>query len=322
MQNSYSKYLVLFLDILGFTDKIRESESSGYQTDSIKNVLSEFENLVRYINELGDDSIPLKARMFSDSIVVTFPNPDQPSFTRMSSIILTCQAILLPTEYWIRGAATIGALYEKDNVMYGPSFIKAYETEKLAVWPRVIMHTSVVPLMRTIISDKTRKEPIYLTDDNGLTYYNYLYAHFTQVLTQEWECEYFKKPLPSIMPAWKLFNQHKGAIILSANSKKVQEHMDVLTKYHSLAVYHNEVVNSIYNCLPHTFNAALLKGSSDLIDLYTIIKRQWFQWTESQSLTVEETEYLEKKLNMLIAQKEVLKGSLIDLPKSFPSLYA
>ncbi len=67
----------------------------------------------------------------------------------------------------IRGGVTIGDLYHRNNIVYGPAMIEAYRLEsKCAIYPRIIMSEDmlVIGIMKTLPEQNTLEEEIDYVD--------------------------------------------------------------------------------------------------------------------------------------------------------------
>lgn len=117
----YEKRLVAFLDLQGFKDDIIRN----YPAEAIGSLFGEFDCLKRMLEKDSDD---LQVTIISDSIVVsvTLNKPenllhffDACSFfakPRMGNLFVA-----------VRGGIAYGDLHHKDNIVFGPALVDAYE---------------------------------------------------------------------------------------------------------------------------------------------------------------------------------------------------
>lgn len=117
----YEKRLVAFLDLQGFRDDI----ICNYPAEAIGSIFGEFDYLKRMLENDADD---LQVTIISDSIVisVTLDKPENLMYffnacsffakPRMGSLFVA-----------IRGGIAYGDLHQKDNIVFGPALVDAYE---------------------------------------------------------------------------------------------------------------------------------------------------------------------------------------------------
>jgi hypothetical protein len=86
---------------------------------------------------------------FSDSIVISFKENDEKEIPKLFHNLQRLIANLLSREILCRGAISYGKLYHKNNLIFGPALIDAYETEsQAALYPRVILDSSILEVMK------------------------------------------------------------------------------------------------------------------------------------------------------------------------------
>lgn len=157
------KYYILYFDILGYCNKIRENE---------KNFLSDVKNLVERSTE---KEWRVTIRIFSDNVLVCkkYDEEDALRFlchyaARIQELMLREKALLL------RGAITKGILFIDDKFVYGTGLVDAVELEeKDAQYPRIIVDKKlnneeyIIRSKFTILADKDEYRYI-----NFLNYYH------------------------------------------------------------------------------------------------------------------------------------------------------
>lgn len=176
MEIRYENRVVLFLDILGFSNHIGESVENEQLLNSIYQAMNE---LLKYKDKFG--KMPFREiTMFSDSIVISYPY-------KKSSLIRTLHEfrdiilILLQYGFICRGGISFDKLYHKDSVVFGPAMIKAYQLEtKHAVYPRVIISSEDIQKYKINCLECDIEK-----DDDGLYYFNifkFFYSESGQML--------------------------------------------------------------------------------------------------------------------------------------------
>ncbi len=165
---SYEESIVVFLDILGFKNKVIESLTSSKAIKQIAELLEYIEafNTANGVNEfisnkniidlpklgLTESDIKqianqIQILQFSDSLVITLPYTDCDFIKKISLITynlayLICK--LAMSNFFIRGGIAIGKIYHKRNVLFGPALLEAYGLEsKYAIYPRVILSKGI-----------------------------------------------------------------------------------------------------------------------------------------------------------------------------------
>lgn len=143
--------------------------------------------------------------------------------------------------FFIRGAITVGLHCDREDVFFGPAFIEAYEAERqLANWFRVIV------LPKALALKAHGRHPYLITDNAGITYVDYLLLCITSLLVQNNDPKYKQAGLHPF--SWvSLLEGHKTALekavrILNIDSPQF---LITLSKYHSLAHYHNRCLRQI-----------------------------------------------------------------------------
>jgi hypothetical protein len=147
--NNYENRIVLFLDILGFKKIIAETETKGQenikQTKFLIETIKEMKEAVNLTSENSTKNVT----QFSDSIVVSFTENDQNEIPRLFFDLQRLIAKLLGRGILCRGAISYGKLYHKNDLVFGPALVDAYETEsQAALYPRIILDQSLLDIMK------------------------------------------------------------------------------------------------------------------------------------------------------------------------------
>ena len=136
----YETMCVAFVDILGFSERIRESESDDQSFVRVVSALTEIEMQAEGLpNQPGEIHDSIHMVNFSDSLIISAPvNPK--SFWKLVLTISKIFSKLVGNGVLLRGAITVGPHYRRDRVAFGPSVIEAYRLEQEScVWPRVML---------------------------------------------------------------------------------------------------------------------------------------------------------------------------------------
>jgi hypothetical protein len=132
----YSDRYVAFIDILGFREIIKRSETDPRLYEALVKTLSEIHTREPFE---GEETVDFQFQTFSDSIVISSASSKKGLGYLLAAIHkLTLE--LMQESLLIRGGIAKGKLYHEKGVMFGPAVIEAYEIEKtIAKYPRVIL---------------------------------------------------------------------------------------------------------------------------------------------------------------------------------------
>lgn len=239
----YQQYMVAFLDIIGFQDWIDGSIKNTHEVNNIYNTLIQIRNnadVLRKISKLPNpvDLNKLQILAFSDTIIITCPFENQIDdyFHNMSFMVMLNQIYLIAQNSFIRGAITTGSCLHEDNVIFGPAYVDAYQTEKFANWPRVVIHPDVIKdLSKNFLS--SFKKSYLLQDDSGIWFLDYLTCMWI-LWSQNPKISMFK-------PLADMYLTHRNAIKRAVASEKVDKDLNLLTKYSACARYHNNAIDRV-----------------------------------------------------------------------------
>jgi len=186
MTIKYIDSAVAFIDILGFSDLVLESESN---TDVFNRVTTALNGLndacASVIKRAGaiSDCGTFKLSTFSDCVVMSVQR-------RYSSAMLVYASEvanqLLQTGFLCRGGIAVGAASHSSSNIVGPAFIKAYVAEsKYAVYPRILVDASIVDeaINKSIGATKIMFESMLKIADDGTYFLNIYSSPLISVLT-------------------------------------------------------------------------------------------------------------------------------------------
>jgi len=163
---NYEDRIVAFIDILGFKELVKKSESNSKIIETLNTTLQylktwerpnqwnlDFVEIEKSTQRKGIEKFILKDRTnvttFSDSIVVSVKIEEDNINEMLSSLITNLSYMgseLMKNEILIRGAITIGKLIHNDNgAVFGNALIEAYELEsKCSKYPRIIISNKLI----------------------------------------------------------------------------------------------------------------------------------------------------------------------------------
>lgn len=141
--NMKEDHVVLFADILGFSEAVKKNESVTIHDKGgiIVNFPRIYQIFVETYSKEYQEHLGIKLLWVSDSVIVSAPiaNVDAIFFV-LNDFTNQMYCSGLP----LRGVITVGKLYHEDNV-WGPALVEAVEDEKnRAKYPRVILKKEYV----------------------------------------------------------------------------------------------------------------------------------------------------------------------------------
>ncbi len=182
---SYDKYIVAFIDILGFKNLVKQSENNKRDFIKVHKVLSNFAILknketwekARILMEIEEDTQKkglddfyidnmVCCTCFSDSIIIAINAQDKIS-QRCSALIAMLAKIsteLLREGILIRGAITYGNLFVDDtlNIYCGTALNKAYNLEStVAKYPRILLSSELIEQLNYPLTAKWERMPYH-----------------------------------------------------------------------------------------------------------------------------------------------------------------
>jgi hypothetical protein len=253
--------------------------------------------------------------------------------------------------HFVRGAAVIGAHYSDGrNIAFGPAIIKAHAMEKIAVWPRIVIDPELKEQIEPIAVEKLGEiagiydmplpssnieqlnkdtikaftEAFFKQSNDGIRYVDYLRCAFDTLMPMKWALELSREPVdPLVMQIVEmdLLPTHRASLLETLQSDEVKNNIEVLTKYHSLAQYHNDSVDTLYTILSSVPGTA-----NEMMEIFDFS----FMWgylcavLPSVKAAMPENEsknLVNRKLKELAERKDELKKYRIELPREFPQLY-
>src|SRR5436190_15478207 len=136
MKIDYKKKLVAFVDVLGFSEIVYNSDNER------------IESYYTYLESRFKDHISktkLQYLFISDSIVVSADDSKENLF-ELTRLLTKIQCNLLIDKIIVRGAISFGNLYvnNEGNVIVGDALIKAYQLESHAINPRIIIDRQLI----------------------------------------------------------------------------------------------------------------------------------------------------------------------------------
>lgn len=175
----YQERYIAFIDILGFKETVEKTYKSETEFNRLRTAIQhiEFLRTINYTSPLGAEFTQMEFSMFSDSIVISYPDGD--AFWILNEISSLCED-LISMGYIFRGGITFGPLIHEGQICYGPAMNKAAELEKLACYPRIIVEPVVIvqglkhPIISSDIDEEEQYIKKYLKSDEDFMFLDYL----------------------------------------------------------------------------------------------------------------------------------------------------
>lgn len=129
----YEKKYVAFLDVLGFSELV-------YSNKRVEKLEPYFEAISFAFKEFDITKAGMEKRLISDSIIIAVDD-NKDALRMLLTAVRRIQSGLAMIDVWLRGAISYGDIYfRKDpDIVVGTGLINAYQLEKEAKFPRVII---------------------------------------------------------------------------------------------------------------------------------------------------------------------------------------
>ena len=244
--------VVAFVDLLGFSDMIREANDAGRSA-----LLSRVSRFLDTWREALEDRFARhqrawEIRFFSDNIFISHPiriHELQGDFEMGSlfSQLSLLQLGAVADGFFMRGSIAVGSMFVNENVIFGFPLVEAYECERSAKWPRVSLAASARNFVLNRLGPRLSisKSPYFadLVEDSedGQLFLNYLEACF-QTSGEPPEFSWIEKHHESIRVAIDRF---------TTDSR-------IGPKYTCLAQYHN------FWCMDKNLSSYRIQGYDEL----------------------------------------------------------
>lgn len=174
----YEDRIVLFMDILGFKNLVKKSETEDckftkmcsavdFLFDTSKGVPRTPSQFIRELkikvaenkamkidNHVFDD---FQYTHFSDSLIISYiykNNTFKDSFSCFTNTIADIGDHLLKAGLSVRGGVAAGKLFHKGSIVIGPAFVEAYEIEStISKNPRILLSDKLLAIVQNHFND-------------------------------------------------------------------------------------------------------------------------------------------------------------------------
>lgn len=171
--------LVLFADIIGFSDAVNENanvtpEDKGVLIVNFPLIYDGFNDKYSQERQL---ELGIKFLWVSDSIIIT---TTKEKVNNLFGVLVDLTNGLYCSGLSLRGAITLGKVHHKNNI-WGPAYIEAVKTEgSLAIYPRVIINEAYITVLDTAY--RRYFEP---TETPEYMYFDFFRCYFEKLISED-----------------------------------------------------------------------------------------------------------------------------------------
>lgn len=143
--------IVAFLDILGFSNMIKEYEKKIVTSTLLQDLNSTLKQVID--NTLSkynkDEYVGFEYKIFSDNICLSLPffqtqNDFEQSLGILLNLVREFQFRMLSKNYLIRGGISTGSYYSNEHLIFSGGLVHSYKIEStIANYPRVVLDNSI-----------------------------------------------------------------------------------------------------------------------------------------------------------------------------------
>lgn len=144
----YSKSFCAFLDILGFEALVNSSSPASKEKLELYYWLVDFQQ--NYFQQIAPKA-DIKILGISDSLIMSYElteniNENVERLRHFLLAIAIIQSTFATNNIWLRGGVSIGdvCFEPSQSFIVGPGYIQAYNLEKIAKFPRVIVDVKII----------------------------------------------------------------------------------------------------------------------------------------------------------------------------------
>lgn len=189
----YEDRLIIYIDVLGFTDFVNYTTISQVNTEIKINKINSFLKMINDFFKDKNDSLKLshtkQVTAFSDLIIVSI---NVKEISNIDLEVMDVFYLLLNATYQgflLRGSIVYGKLIHNSTVIFGSGLIDAYNREKkIAKYPRVILDSAIYKDLKEI-SHELRDVRIddFITCDFDGIYYIDMFKNMREYTDSFWQ---------------------------------------------------------------------------------------------------------------------------------------
>jgi hypothetical protein len=195
------KYLVAYLDILGFKSHVENFLNNNIDN---KEILTKIKLALKialnspFINAHEDYIVKIQYKQFSDCTCFSIPDfsedPIEEAYILCAFIhfLNSFNYTLLLFDLYLRRGISLGFHYENDNIIFSEGLIRAYELESKSVYPRIILDDELIRRLKAswaIINEELSvmgMDKVIISDWDGSIFINpFNYFQSIEKMTSE-----------------------------------------------------------------------------------------------------------------------------------------
>lgn len=161
-QYIYQDRAVVFLDVLGFQEKLKEFQTEAIYNKEVNNTefyvsaavdefINTFKSVVNYLNENE-----YRYYLFSDNICITIDFTENRN--SLIDILITINDLFFKFAqkgYFLRGGLDVGKFVDEKDIAVGIPLANAYKIEQnVALFPRIVLSDNYKKLLDNLEEDK------------------------------------------------------------------------------------------------------------------------------------------------------------------------
>jgi len=150
--DAYEKRIVAFADILGWANATNDRSNFECLLATItsiehyaRNFSADLKNTLKTTPGVAESAIEehsgIEFSYFSDCFAVSVPLTHAGAIFK---ILSWATDLLLHKQFSVRGGVTIGELYHKQGLIFGPAMVQAVDIEKNAEYPRLLCSDALI----------------------------------------------------------------------------------------------------------------------------------------------------------------------------------
>lgn len=140
---TYAQRYFAFVDILGFSDLIRQSENGKVEVGVVHQLLE-----IVHKPDQGDGFVVLgsdfRSQSISDAVAISTASNENGLLHALHAL-KELSLRMLEKGYFVRGALVHGGLFHEKQTVFGPALLEAYRLESsVARFPRIMINRDVI----------------------------------------------------------------------------------------------------------------------------------------------------------------------------------
>lgn len=181
---NYEERVVAFIDLLGFSEMVGQSETDVKKLRRLTAALSSLYEKIWSWEADGSFS-SFAFTQFSDSIVISALADSSDCYEMLMQVLMGVMELVDSYDILVRGGIAQGKLIHDRSMLIGPAMVEAYHLEsKKAVYPRIIIDEALKTKFdadvdeyirtHTTLSEVPRFNWMFKQDDDGWFYLDYI----------------------------------------------------------------------------------------------------------------------------------------------------